>query len=398
MSKGKTSKKRNNKFQVALAMSGHSLTDLYASFILGLIPILAIKFNLSLFLVGLLTSVSGISHSLTQPIFGYLTDRYNPKYFLVIGPLFSAIIISLMPIMPNYYMILIMLFLGNLSIAAMHPPTAAIGGQFGERMKGLSNSLISFSGTFGYALGSIFIIFIIEKLGISFSPIAMVPGIIIAIVLFKYIDIPSKYREPKSVFNFFNKIKRINKYKLLQLFFIFSASYARDILWIAMITFMPLYFTNTGIKLLSVGYILIIYNLVGGFGGILAGYFSDRLRNKIILIQGGLLLSTPFTYFMFKTNGIIPIVFFIIVGFFSIATLPLCIRFSQDIFPANMSLASSLVMGLSVGIASITMIFLGKIADYIGIVKTVNYLILLIFAIIILLIFYPLVFRKAQQT
>jgi hypothetical protein len=63
-----------------------------------------------------------------------------------------------------------------------------------------------------------------------------------------------------------------------------------------------------------------------------------------------------------------------------------------------MSLASSLVMGLSVGIASITMIFLGKIADYIGIVKTVNYLILLIFAIIILLIFYPLVFRKAQQT
>jgi MFS family permease len=226
----------------------------------------------------------------------------------------------------------------------------------------------------------------------------MVPGIIIAIVLFKYIDIPSKYREPKSVFNFFNKIKRINKYKLLQLFFIFSASYARDILWIAMITFMPLYFTNTGIKLLSVGYILIIYNLVGGFGGILAGYFSDRLRNKIILIQGGLLLSTPFTYFMFKTNGIIPIVFFIIVGFFSIATLTLCIRFSQDIFPANMSLASSLVMGLSVGIASITMIFLGKIADYIGIVKTVNYLILLIFAIIILLIFYPLVFRKAQQT
>ncbi|MBM3713684.1 MAG: MFS transporter, partial [Actinobacteria bacterium] len=357
-------------------------------------PILAARFNLSLFLVGLLTSISGISNSLTQPIFGYFADKYNPKYLLAAGPLFSAIIISLMPVMPNYYMILVMLFLGNLSIAAMHPPTAAMGGQFGGRMKGFSNSLISFSGTFGYSLGSIFIIFIVEKLGILFSPIAMIPGVIASIILFRYVNIPVKYRNLKSSFNFFARIKNINKYKFIQLFFIFSASYARDILWIALITFMPLYFTNAGIKLLNVGYILIIYNLVGGIGGILAGYFSDRLKNKIILIQAGLLLSTPFIYFMFKAGGILPVVFFIIVGFFSISTLPLCIRVSQDIFPSNMSFASSLVMGLSVGFASITMIFLGKAADYIGIEKTVSYLIILIFAVSILLTIYFFIPKK----
>ncbi|MBM3708065.1 MAG: MFS transporter [Actinobacteria bacterium] len=180
----------------------------------------------------------------------------------------------------------------------------------------------------------------------------------------------------------------MNKYKILQIFFICLASYTRDILWIALITFIPLYFTKEGIKLLNVGYILIIYNLVGGIGGILAGYFSDRLKNKIILIQAGLLLSTPFVYFMFKTDGILPIAFFIIVGFFSISTLPLCIRVSQEIFPANMGLASSLVMGLSMGAASITMIFLGKAADYIGIQKTVNYIIILTLIVSILLTIY----------
>jgi FSR family fosmidomycin resistance protein-like MFS transporter len=164
--KVKRTDKINSKLQIGLAMGGHTVTDLYASFVIGLIPILAVKFNLSLFLVSLLTSISGISNSLTQPVFGYLSDRYNAKYFLVAGPLFSAILISLLAIIPNYYVVLIVIFLGNLSISAMHPATAAIGGQFGGKLKGLSNSLVSFSGTFGYALGSLFIIAVIENAGL----------------------------------------------------------------------------------------------------------------------------------------------------------------------------------------------------------------------------------------
>jgi len=164
-----------------------------------------------------------------------------------------------------------------------------------------------------------------------------------------------------------------------------------------MITFMPLYFTNSGIKLINIGYILIIYNIIGGFGGIIAGYFSDRLKNKSFLIQGALILSLPFIFFMFRTSGIVPVVFFIIIGFFSIATLPLCIRISQEIFPGSMSFASSLVMGLSVGTASIVMIFLGKAADKFGIVNTIYYTSISIIVIAILLSFYPILVKKAAS-
>jgi MFS transporter, FSR family, fosmidomycin resistance protein len=389
--------KNNNRLQIGLAMSGHAVTDLYSSFIIGIIPILAIKFDLSLFLVGVLTAIAGISNSLTQPVFGYLADKYSPKYFMVAGPLFSAILISLMPIMPSYYLIVIILFLGNLSIAMIHPPAAAMGGRFGGRMKGLSNSLISFSGTVGYALGSMLIIVVIEKIGISFSPLTMIPGIAMAIILFKYIDIPIKTAGAKSSHNFLTKFKKANKYKIMQLFLIFTASFARDLIWILMITFMPLYFTQSGVKLLNVGFILILYNIIGGFGGILAGYLSDRIKRKSLLIQGGLLLSIPFIFFMFKNPGIVGIIFFIITGFFSIATLPPCIRISQEIFPGNMSFASSLVMGLSVGTGSIAMIFLGKAADKIGIVNTVYYTMIVIIAIVILMSFYPMIAKKAAS-
>lgn len=394
----KKATKINNKLQIGLAMGGHAVTDLYASFVIGLIPILAAKFNLSLFLVSLLTSISGISNSLTQPVFGYLSDRYNAKYFLVAGPLFSAILISMLAIIPDYYMVLIVIFLGNLSIAAMHPATAAIGGQFGGKLKGFSNSLISFSGTFGYAMGSLFIISVIEKAGLKYSPLTMIPGIIMAIILFKYIKSPERISAVETNARFFSRLKKIKKIKIFQLSVIFAASFTRDILWIALLTFIPLYFTGRGIELLNIGVILTAFTLIGGLGGILAGFISDKIKYKTLLILAGLLASAPFTYFIFRTDGILPVVLFVILGFFLISTLPVCIRVSQDIFPANMSLASSLVMGLSVGTSSIVMIFLGRLADSIGIVRTINYIIILVFAVSILLAFYPLVLKKASKT
>jgi len=381
-------KRTNNRSQISLAMGGHAVADMYASFIIGLIPILAVKFDLSLFMVGLLTSVTGISNSLTQPVFGYMSDRYNMKYFLIVGPLFSAIFISLLPVIPSYWLILVFLFIGNLSVSAIHPPTAAIGGKFGGRFKGLSNSLISFAGTFGYAFGSIFIIAVVEKLGAKFSPLTMIPGIIMALVLYKFLKLPPVARPQAGAYGLFKKIKIVDKTKLIKLFLVFIASYSRDLLWIALTSFIPLYFAKSGIKLINIGYILIIYTLTGGLGGILAGYFSDRMKNKIILVQAGLLLSTPFIYYMFRTGGILPVVFFIFTGLFTISTLPVCIRLSQDIFPSNISLASSLVMGLSVGSASVTMIFLGKVADLVGIEKMVDNLIILILVVAVVLTAY----------
>ncbi|MFZ3086310.1 MAG: hypothetical protein WA097_06635, partial [Candidatus Hydromicrobium sp.] len=63
-------KKGLNKTKIFLSFSTHMVTDTYASFIVGLIPILAVKLELSLFFVGILTSVNFISGNLTQPVFG----------------------------------------------------------------------------------------------------------------------------------------------------------------------------------------------------------------------------------------------------------------------------------------------------------------------------------------
>src|SRR4030042_5617130 len=98
--------KKNSQFnrqQIYLSAGSHFITDIYQSFIIGLIPLLKLKFGLSLFEVGLLTATSVIANSLFSPIFGFFSDRYGLKYFLILGPLVTSIFLSLLGIIPNYY-------------------------------------------------------------------------------------------------------------------------------------------------------------------------------------------------------------------------------------------------------------------------------------------------------
>jgi len=375
-----------NKLQILLSSSSHFITDIYQSFIIGLIPILALKFNLSLFKVGLLTATGTIANSLFSPIFGYFSDRHGLKYYLIAGPLFTSIFLSLIGIIPNYYLLLLFLFLGNLSIAAYHPASAAIAGHFGGDKKGLGSSIINFGGNLGYSIGSLLIILVTEKLNIYFTPIAIIPGLIVVIFLFKFApDIKSNNEQVYSIDSL--RIKKSNKEKIYMLLLIMFAEYSLYILWITLLTYMPLYFTGLNVTLINIGVILFLFGMLGGAGGLLTGFIFDRFKKGFIIIQIAFALSIPLFFFTFKTTGLTSIILFILGGFFLISIQPVCIRMAQDIMPENMSLASSLILGFSPGIAAITMIFLGKAADIIGIEALVNYELILILFTIILLFF-----------
>ncbi|TET13999.1 MAG: MFS transporter [Actinobacteria bacterium] len=387
-------KKGLNKTKIFLSFSTHMVTDTYASFIIGLIPILAVKLELSLFLVSILTSVNFISNSLTQPAFGYLSDKYGIRYFLIAGPLAASIFISLLGVSPGYWFILVFLFLGNLGVAAIHPPTAATASHVGGSRKGLVNSIISFGGAVGFSLGSLFVIFIVSKLGLKFTPLAAIPGIIMALVLIKFDSSIFLTETQKVKISFIRKIKSLKKTKLILLLLVMFAAYSRDLTVLSMLTFMPLYFTGQGVQLINFGYIIMVFILIGGIGGLFAGYYSDRIRKRTAVIQAGLSISIPLFFLMFKMPLSISIILFILAGFFATSTLPLCIRVVQDIFPGNVSLASSMVMGVSGGTAAATVILVGKIADYTGIIKAINYVLVIPILASLLLFLFPLVRSK----
>jgi len=229
---------------ILIATIAHFTIDLYPAFIVGLIPLLAAKFSLSIFQVSILTAVSQISNSITQPFFGILSDRHGVKKYMTFGLLTAALFISLIAILPNYFLILLFLFIGNLGVSAFHPPSAAMGAQYVGRKKGFGNSIISLGGNAGYAMGSIFFIAIIEKMGIKFSPLAMIPGLLITLFLVKKLKFSDTDKVISQDSLKLKSILKIRKAKLASIFLVWYAAFSRDVLWIALLTFLPLYFTK----------------------------------------------------------------------------------------------------------------------------------------------------------
>lgn len=376
-----------NRLQIYLSAGSHFIIDLYQSFIIGLIPVLTLKFGLSLFQVGLLTATGVIAKSFFSPIFGYLSDRQGIKYYLIAGLLLTSVFLSLIGILPNYYFLLAFLFLGNLGVAVYHPASAAIAGHFGGNKKGLGSSIISFGGISGNSLGALLIILVIEKLNIKFTPLTIIPGLITVIILFRLIPRTQENRTG-DIKKFFSRIKKVSKIKWYRLFLIMLATYTLNITWITLLTYMPLYYTAANISLINIGVILLFFGMLGAAGGLAAGFIFDHFKKGSVIVQAGLTLAIPLFFFTFEASGLISIILFVLGGLFLVSIAPVCIRMTQDLMPGNMSLASSLILGLGPGFAGMTMIFLGKAADIIGIEALVKFeLILIIFAVILLFSF-----------
>lgn len=388
---------KNATRNIFISTAGHFIIDLYPAFIIGLIPLLTLKFSLSVFQVSILTGVAQISNSITQPFFGILSDRHGIKKYMTSGLLVAAFFISFIALLPNYFLILLFLFIGNLGVAAFHPPSAAIGAQYTGKKKSLGNSIISFGGTAGYALGSVFFVAIIEKAGIKFSPLAMLPGIFMAFFLikkFQFSNIPHKNPQFKPGLKTLFKIK---KAKLLSIFLIWIAAFSRDVLWLALLTFIPIYFSRNSINALHISFIITCFGFAGGFGGMFASYFTDRFKRHT-LIQIAYLFVIPLVFLIFKTPVLTGALLFIISGFFLISSIPLCLSISHDLFPGNLSLASSLVIGFSAGLAALTGMLLGKIADKIGIQATLYIVLALLLIAIIAMFFVPFAGTRLKRS
>ena len=198
-------------------------------------------------------------------------------------------------------------------------------------------------------------------------------------------------------FNFLEKVRGIGKKKLYLLFLIMLSAYSLYIIWITLVTYISLHYTDAGISLVTIGTTIFLYGTLSGAGGFLSGYLFDHYKKGSYIIQAGLLVATPLIYFAFKLTGTASIILFIASGFFMVAVQPVCIRMAQDLFPTNISLASSLILGLAPGLAAVTMIFLGKAADIIGIVALINYELFLFVLMILLLFSYPLVKKGMKR-
>ncbi len=347
---------------ILLMATAHMVVDGYGNILPPLLPLLRPKLHLSLAAAGTLTMLYQLAASVAQVGFGNLADRWRPRLLIVVGPLVSVVLLSLVGLASSPAMLAFILVAGGLGGAAFHPPAAALANQLGGGRPGLAMSFYITGGTLGFAFGPLLFAPFAEHVGLSWSPLLIIPGL--AVLVFFIRRIPAITLPRTGSRGLLSLRPYARPLTLLYLIVVL-----RTLTSISIATFMPVMLTDRGMSVTGAGFVVFVYLFASGAGGFLGGPAADWFGPRRV-IAWSLVLSTPFLFVAPLLHGLPFVLALALGGFFLQSTLPVNVTFGQMLAPVSAATVSSLMMGFGWGTGGLSVPLVGMAADRVGIEAT----------------------------
>ena len=357
----------NNKY-LWLTTTGHFTIDFYNGFLAPMLPIIVAKLNLSLTLAGLLLSIFSISNSLTQPIIGFIDDRLKRNYFILFGPLITAIFMGFLGWVNQYWTLILILVMSGIGTSMFHPPGAAIVGSLKNNRKGFSMSIFNTAGALGISAGTLIIVPLTNQFGLKSTIFTIIPAVLLFIYSYKYF-LPDKVL--RQEFRHSSDVLTAIKPHGLLLLNLFLIVVIRATIVLTFSGFIPLYLTSQGQSAVFGGTALAIFLFFTTTGILIGGHLYDRIGTRKILILS-FIFVLPFALAFINLPSTWGLPFLAIMGLFLSSSTSVNIILGQEIVPSQASLMSSIMMGLGWGVAGLFMTPIGAIADAIGLYWTLT--------------------------
>ena len=340
---------------------GHFINDAYSNFLGPLLPFLVPKLNLTIAEAGWLAAILVISSSFTQPLYGYISDRYLKRAFVVFSPLVTALFMSCLGLADSYAMLALLLICGGVGIASFHPQGAAMTALASRDRKGLGMSIFVTSGTIGYSLGPILITYTVLWFGLERSYFVMIPGLIVFAMLFFLVpatDHSSKVAVKQGLRQSLGAVwQPLSKLYILVVI--------RSAVQMCFVNFLPLYLSHKGLPPLMAGKVTTLFLFFGALGGFSGGTLADKFGGKNV-ISFSMLFSTPLIMSFLLTDGVSSYLLLALGGVVLLSTAPVNVVMAQNLVPHNASVVSALMMGVAWGVGGMFVPLIGRIADTAG--------------------------------
>lgn len=345
---------------LALLSLGHFFVDLYSSALGALQPLLVDRLHLSLTQAGVLGGVLVFSSSLTQPFYGYLSDRLHTRLFAALGPAIAGIFISGLGLAAHFPGLLVMACLGGAGIAAFHPQGSALATAGLEGRRGRVMAIFVSAGTLGFSLGPTYFSLLASALGLRRLWWAALPGMATSLLLVRQL--------PRVGWRLGAPVPQGSWRALISVWrplgILYLLVFLRSVVQITFAQLLPLYLhRERGYSVAAASYTLSAYLLFGALGGFVGGHLADRLggRRVIIISMAG---SVPFLALFFLADGWPSIVGLLAGGLILLFTIPVNVVMAQELIPSQAGTVSALMMGFAWGLAGLIFIPLtGYLAD-----------------------------------
>lgn len=363
------------RFKALVAISVlHFTNDLHPSLLPTFLPEIVSRLGLSLGQAGFLSTFFGVLNLFLQPVAGHFADKLNRPVFTLWAPLLTAGGAYLLPSAPNYAVAMLFVAIMGIGTASFHPQAHGLTGVAGGTGKlGAYLAIFAFAGTLGSALCPAYGVFLLRTLGASRMAFALFP-ILIAVLVARYL-LPAQLKEPADSREAFPEKDTSGGVgsSMWRVFLIclpiIMIAIIRDSTSQGIRVFLPLLVTGRGGTIEMGATLLFVFTLASSVANLVGGKLADMFgKRRIIVIM--MLASPVFLFPAIITGGMLSVALFVCGGACIAATNPVTLAMAQEFAPNARSTASSLVMGISWGMANIVASPIGMLADRIGLTPT----------------------------
>jgi MFS transporter, FSR family, fosmidomycin resistance protein len=346
---------------LALFSMGHFSVDMYSSALSVFQPLLGSRLGLSFSQAGWLAGVLVFSSSVTQPLYGYLSDRFQSRLFSALAPAAAAVFLTLVGLATGYAWAMLAVLVGGAGISSFHPQAAARATAAIDRNKGRWMAVFISAGTLGVGFGPLYFSFLVEHVNLRYLPWAALPGVLMSVLLFT--AMPRTTWSAGAIGTKFDFAPLRAFWKPLALLYLLV--FIRSIVQVTFTQFLPLYLSRErGLGIERAALALTIFLTAGALGGFAGGHLADRFGGRrIILIS--MIGSVPFLLAFLFGPASIGLVSLGLGGLILLFAIPVNVVIAQNLVPSQAGTVSALMMGFAWGTAGLVFIPLtGWLSDH----------------------------------
>lgn len=361
---------KENKKALGWLTLGHGLSDSYSSFINPILPFIVANIGASLALATCALSVSQLFSSMMQPVFGYIADKWQKRFFIFWGIILASVAFSLSGLVSNIWQLALCLVIGGLGVGFYHPQATGFVVKYSGENLAKNMSIFIAAGTIGYSLGPIISSSITQVLGVTKLPFAATWGVIFALCLFFFVPKvkPSHYEKNKN--SFMETLKDIFRNKTVRILIMVSS--LKSLVTSSFSILLPFYWKDLGYNPFQIGVAVFVFLTVGALGTYLSSKYEKLIGYKNVFYTS---LIVPFILtvifaLLTKTAPVLSFGLFVLTGFITMLSVSINMVMAQKTMPQYKSMISGFIGGFSWGIVGVFLPLIGLVAENIGVINT----------------------------
>jgi FSR family fosmidomycin resistance protein-like MFS transporter len=353
---------KNVPYSIWLITGAHVAADLSSGALFVALPFFKLKFGLSYAELTAIVLLQNLTSSVSQPVFGYLSDQKSRPWWIPLGCLIAGVMLAAALLAPTYAWVLFCVAVSGFGSAVFHPEGAKMINWLSGNSKGKGASLFSVGGNAGFALGSMFLgMLLVADSDILY--LFALPNIMISMLLF--FNRQQFSRLPQQGGHKAGKIAASVRFSL-PLAALLGMVLMRATVSSGLSTFVPLYYTSVlAGNAAQAASLLTVYLAAGAIGTLLGGPLSDYYGSRTVMLYSVLPVSV-LIYCFTLASGVWSFLLLALISMLLSATFTSSLVMAQKMMPGNIGMASGLTLGFSIGLGAMGVLGLGRIADLVG--------------------------------